>query len=553
MPSFQAFPELPDWFWYPITFMYGAIVGSFLNVIIYRLPLGLSLNRPPSSCPNCGNKLRMSDNIPMVAFLALRGRCGFCRTPISWRYFSIEMLTACLWTALYARVSGTTGISWVDYVAQALFVSVLIAMIFIDIDHFIAPDELNIVGFVLGLGRDIVCVALAWYASHGTHGYVWIDNAPHFLYFGWLPRAIPGALLYGGILYLVSMAGFVVYARGENESLGSVLKRFFTLEDLPEESAGEVEATEAAGEVAALEAAENETSDNASATAAVVHKLPPENPAAVNLPEDSDDEMMEEEEEGDPPRLRFSPGLLAIISALVLAPLIRGWAVIFLVFPVVAFLALSRRPGEAVGAAISRFFLPADDDNYSAAPAAMPDEDPVDVLADLPGDIEYEDLTPAQRAALAKVESDQFAREAETGSRGGMGLGDVKLALAVGAVLGPGLALLSLMIATFVGAIVGATLARIHGRNNLKLGVPFVPFMAIGAIVAMLYGPAIMDWYQTLFVPAQSQPQMPVPVRPYRPHRDRTIPLEQVPPQVPDPSRPSAPAIPSSPAGQPPA
>jgi prepilin signal peptidase PulO-like enzyme (type II secretory pathway) len=110
------------------------------------------------------------------------------------------------------------------------------------------------------------------------------------------------------------------------------------------------------------------------------------------------------------------------------------------------------------------------------------------------------DLTSDEMVAQLRAESDQFAIEAEEGKHGGMGLGDVKLALAIGAILGPGPALLSLFVATFVGAATGITLARVHGRS-LRLAIPFGPFMAVGAIVVMLYGAQMMDWYLGTFWP----------------------------------------------------
>jgi prepilin signal peptidase PulO-like enzyme (type II secretory pathway) len=530
---YEHFPELPDWFWYPITFMYGAIVGSFLNVIIYRLPLSLSLTHPASSCPRCGNKLRATDNVPLLGFLLLRGRCGFCETPISWRYFSVELVTACLWTALYHRISGNTGISWVDYVAQALFASVLVAMIFIDLDHFIAPDELNWVGIGLGVARDLVCLGLAFYAAGGAMGYTWQEYAPRFLYFGWLPRFIVGALTYGGILYLVSMAGFVAYARGENESLPSVLRRFFTLADLPEE----IEASQKNAEAATTPAAATPppspsptpTPIEAEAETArtwgtpVAKMLPTEHPAASeSATEATVGAETEEEEDEGPPRLRLSPGMLAVLSAALLWTVMGPWALLALVVPVGAFVVLSRHPGETVGGTVVRFFRPASDEDYAGAPTAFPASlaPPDDATGVQPAEVDWDSLTPAERAAAAKADSDQFAKEAESGKFGGMGLGDVKLALAVGAVLGPALSLLSLMIATLVGAVTGVAIARAHGRS-LRYGVPFVPFMAFGAIVAMLYGPAILDWYLGQFHADPPAPPAAVPAAVVRPRDPR--------------------------------
>ncbi len=461
----SAFPPLPEWFWYPVTFIYGAIVGSFLNVLIYRLPLGLNVSNPPSHCPNCDNYLSKWDNIPLIAFLLLRGRCRYCRVPISWRYFSVELLTACLWMALYHRLSGTTGVSWVVFVADALFASVLVAMIFIDLDHFIAPDELNIVGFAIGIGRDLVCLGLLWYGGQSLRGPMGVD----FLYFGWLPIALVGALAYGGVLFLVSLIGFVVYAREDNESIPSVVRRFFVFEE-EEPQAG-------------------------------MALVPGDAPKETEDSENNEDE--EDEEAGDPPRLRFSPGFLAVVSGLLLAPIIHFWALLVFVIPLLAFVFLTKRANESMGGATARFFK-ADDlgeaekPGEATAPASIETPELAEREAALQSEATGEDapLTPAQIEAQMRAEADQFAREAETGKHGAMGLGDVKLALAIGAVLGPGMALLSLFWATAIGAVTGITIARMHNRS-LRYGLPFVPFMAIGAILVLLYGPGFINWYET--------------------------------------------------------
>ncbi len=473
-------------FWYLIVFAYGAIVGSFLNVLIYRMPLGMSVSKPPSHCPRCNTLLRFWDNIPLFAFLSLGGKCRYCRAPISWRYFGVELMTACLWTALYFHVADRSILSWVDFLAQALFVSVLVAVIFIDLDHFIIPDELNWFGMALGVVRDVGCLALAW--KFGGNLLPDAVEKYGFLGLAWLPRSIPGALAYGGAIYAVSFIGFIVYARAEGESIASVARRFITLEDAPEPSV----------------ATKSES-------------------LAKN---DSDKDEIEDEPEGEPIRLGFSPAFLALASALVLLPVIHAWAALFFAFPFVAFVMLSRQPGEPFTEAANRFFRANDQGTPAHEEAAIVPPQPTNLEREaitlLPGDerlktgqdisqsLEPErELSPDKREALLRAEADQFAIEAETGQHGGMGFGDVKLALAIGAILGPIPALLSLFFATFVGAVTGITLARIHGRT-LRLALPFGPFMALGAIIVMLYGTEILTWYLGTFMPQPAPlPQMP--------------------------------------------
>lgn len=458
------FPALPHWFWYPIVFAYGAIVGSFLNVLIYRLPLMepgdgfLERINGKSYCPNCGNYLKWWHNIPLVGFLVLGGRCGFrdCRVPISWRYFAVELLNACLWTALFHQVGRETAVSWLDFVMQALFCSTLIAMIFIDLDHFIAPDELNIVGFVLGIGRDLLCLGAAFTLNRWTLE----DARATYTYFGWLPRAIPGALVYGGVLTLVLLAGFLYYSKGQRESVGSAVRRaLITFEDLPDALKTDEERQAEAEAIAEMEAEE------ASGIA--------------------------------PPRLRFSPGFVAFLAACLLLTLLSPtgiqwgfksqwaylWAGLAFFVPLVCFILLTRAQGETFGGAVRRFF--------SSEDLRGPEDAKLAAKAQQEADLAQTAQTPLS----AEDEANQFAREAQTGMHGGMGFGDVKLALAVGAMLGPGRALLSLLIATFLGAVVGVAFSRLHGARNLRVGVPFVPFMAAGAIMSLLFGPQIIDWY----------------------------------------------------------
>ena len=474
-------------FWYLIVFAYGAIVGSFLNVLIYRMPLGMSVSKPPSHCPRCNTLLRFWDNIPLFAFLSLGGKCRYCRAPISWRYFGVELMTACLWTALYFHVADRSILSWVDFLAQALFVSVLVAVIFIDLDHFIIPDELNWFGMALGVVRDVGCLALAW--KFGGNLLPDAIQKYGFLGYGWLPRSLPGALAYGAALYLVSFVGWIVYARVKGESLAGVIRRFPTMEDAPELPAPEV------------------VQESAEETVAV-----------------SDSEAEEEEAEGKAVRLKFAPAFLSLVSALVLLPVIHAWAALFFVIPFVSFVLLSRLPGEPLTETANRFFHSndqgtPDSENAAVSPVTsvtkpgptplLPGDERLKTGVEVLPNEETQALTPDEREAMMRVESDQFAIQAESGSVGGMGLGDVKLALAIGAILGPSLAFLSLFLATFVGAVTGMTLARINGRS-LRLPLPFGPFMALGAIIVMLYGTEILNWYFGTFMPQPAPlPQMP--------------------------------------------
>jgi len=127
-------------------FAFGAVVGSFLNVCVYRLPRGKSIVRPGSHCPKCGRNIRWYDNIPMLSYVFLRGRCRYCGASISVRYFIVEFISALLFLALYMRF----GLS-VNLPIYLAFTSSLIIMSFIDFEYKIIPDVLDCTGIVMGL------------------------------------------------------------------------------------------------------------------------------------------------------------------------------------------------------------------------------------------------------------------------------------------------------------------------------------------------------------------------------------------------------------------
>ncbi len=141
--------------------LFGLLIGSFLNVVVARLPERKSLSYPGSQCPKCGNSLRWYDNIPVVSFLALRGRCRHCRNPISVRYPVVELLTALLFFAVKLRF----GFGWLLFVRDLPFVAILVAITFIDLETRLIPDPLSLGGLVLGLATAAFTPGLGIIAS----------------------------------------------------------------------------------------------------------------------------------------------------------------------------------------------------------------------------------------------------------------------------------------------------------------------------------------------------------------------------------------------------
>ena len=131
----------------------GACIGSFLNVVAWRLPRQESVVRPRSHCPHCGTQLRWHDNVPVLSWLLLRGRCAHCGAPISLRYPAVELLVAGLFVATaLASPSGLGGAAWhLQPLAGWLLVVLLVPLLLIDLDHLWLPEPLCRWGVVLGL------------------------------------------------------------------------------------------------------------------------------------------------------------------------------------------------------------------------------------------------------------------------------------------------------------------------------------------------------------------------------------------------------------------
>jgi len=169
---------------YIIFFPLGLIIGSFLNVCIWRLPRGESIVYPGSHCPLCGASIKWFDNIPMLSFLLLRGKCRSCGGRISFRYPLVELLTACLFVAIYRFFSISS-----HTLIYILFTSSLITVGFIDLDKRIIPNLITLPGIALGL--------------------IFPLFLPHLS----LKDSLLGAILGGGILLLVGIFGKIIFKK----------------------------------------------------------------------------------------------------------------------------------------------------------------------------------------------------------------------------------------------------------------------------------------------------------------------------------------------------
>ncbi len=153
-------------YWTFTAFVFGAIVGSFLNVCIWRLPRGASLSDPPSHCPACGHRLSfLPDMIPLVSQLWYRSRCRYCGEKFSWRYFWVEFFTAAIFALIYVRYGmfapdqfGDLERTWSPFLGCA-FAAALIAVFFIDLEHYQIPDLIVLIAFLAAVGRDIFLIS----------------------------------------------------------------------------------------------------------------------------------------------------------------------------------------------------------------------------------------------------------------------------------------------------------------------------------------------------------------------------------------------------------
>jgi leader peptidase (prepilin peptidase)/N-methyltransferase len=161
---------------YLVTGIFGALIGSFLNVCIYRIPRSESVVLPRSHCPNCKTIVSFYDNLPIASFLLLRGRCRHCHTSISWRYPLVEIIN----TVGYLFLLWKFGLGW-QFVVYALLFSALVVVTFIDLSHQIVPDRITLPGMIVG------ALAAATVLPAG------------------LINALIGIFLGGGLFYLVAV------------------------------------------------------------------------------------------------------------------------------------------------------------------------------------------------------------------------------------------------------------------------------------------------------------------------------------------------------------
>lgn len=194
----------PAWTWI-VGFFIGAYIGSFLNVIIHRLPRGLSIFRPMTNhCPACGHKLGWLDLFPILSWMFLRGKCRYCKAKVSGRYAVVEIINAaiyaCIWHQSFYPIPADGVAYWVVAayaIAYALFASALVVAIFTDIAHYIIPDQVNGAMLVIGLALNAVLMAYG-----RPEAWLWE-----------IPSSIAGALVGWGALWMIAFLGRLIFKK----------------------------------------------------------------------------------------------------------------------------------------------------------------------------------------------------------------------------------------------------------------------------------------------------------------------------------------------------
>lgn len=181
--------------------LFGLAIGSFLNVVIARLPAHQSLWRPRSACPSCGAAIAWHDNIPVLSFAVLRGRCRACSAPISWRYPIVEAATAGLFVLAFLRFGASP-----DLAVALVLLAPLVAITAIDLEHQIIPDAITLPGILAGLVASVASGRLPWL------------------------EAVLGVVVGGGIFWAILQASLFFTGRegmgGGDVKLGAMLGAF---------------------------------------------------------------------------------------------------------------------------------------------------------------------------------------------------------------------------------------------------------------------------------------------------------------------------------------
>ncbi len=385
----QLLAQLPFWFTSLIVFLIGLAVGSFVNVVIYRVPREMSIVRPGSHCPQCSVSLRIQDNIPLLSFLWLQARCRSCGGRIPIRYPVVELIVGTLFWIVWRA----NGVSW-SLLLDWSFVSAMVALAMIDLEHRLLPDWITYPGFVLAVGlRSFVPQEPSWFWTGVFGDRNWVIGAG-----------------------LIASSGFIMLAI-EHLDYHFVGRRLEELEEAMVSSEAK----------AILNESSAPTGDEALEVSAPTEQVP----ASLEIPPPSGHHLE----------------LVTVLLGLALAGL-------FLL------MISSSSPGDSLT-------------GNTRVDAVM-------------GGMAGAALGAGMIWGLRIVYF--VLRNLE-----GVGFGDVKMMMMVGAYLGWSRAFLTLLLASVLGSLVGVVM-MIRYRDRF-VGLPYGLFIAVAAIVALLAGTPLVGWY----------------------------------------------------------
>ena len=394
---------VPDWIWFVFTFAFGCCIGSFLNVVIYRLPRDKSLVTPPSACPSCGKHIHFYDNIPLFSWLFLGRKCRYCKVSISPRYFIIELLTGLVFLGLfilYFRFNLRDGIrldaggGWFIYLIHIIMLGAFIAASAIDLELWIIPLSICWLVTAAGFIGSAVCVYI-------------IDPATIRAY-----SLLPSATVNTGALAVGATAGLIISLV---LLVSGVLKRSYEPED--------------------SEDSQNSTQEN------------------LKEPNNLVDESQEPDEE------QFNHRLEACREIVFLLPIIICSAACFWIV--------------SEFAAVGNWW-----EGFSQHPA----------IAGLLGSVWGYFVGCGIVWGIRIFGTLAFGKEA-------MGLGDVHLMGAAGAVIGP----VYVVVAFFVAPFFGLTWAGFQMFFKKIKQIPYGPFLSLGIFVVIILHDWIRDYMSFVF------------------------------------------------------
>lgn len=465
-----------DILFYTFAFFLGACIGSFLNVCIYRLPLGLSVNEPKRSfCPHCKYQIPWHHNLPLISWLALRGKCGNCGAPIAFRYFGVELLTGLLFLAVWHwAYKGSWFLAFPFWIMLSLFV----VATFIDFEHFIIPDEITWGGAAAGLVLSALLPPMLVSAPAPTMNQFFAGLPGIIVLIAgiWLGTAIGGPFrqMRSEKSFIVCCLGGATLAAIVDHVLGAQAASSAIIQSVLGAAAGYflIWGIVEAGKLAFGKKV-----------------FQPKHPMPFSWTIRTVTTEQGEEKDADlvvgdiswksKPPASFGKRLLDSLKSL-----------------------FGRKPsGPEPGESwvwSETFYRDSDRLIMKCEKAVVDGEEFNDVKLEF----QLNELTIGDRKwVLESTKSITGVVISMIVPREAMGFGDVKYMACIGAFLGWKAVLFTLIAASMIGAVIGV-FTIVIGRREWSAKLPFGPYLSVGALIWLFWGPQLVSWYWNLTHPA---------------------------------------------------